>query len=338
MTTVRYSDGLPIESESFLIEKYDSFITSCHYISIHYPTYKHYYLSVYDNNELTDILVFGNNKNTALCYNSLSCLNQEIIEIATQKIIELFPEIKKIKIDASYKCYQLKKSFLIRKSDDYILILPTTLNEYNAQLGSKTRKHIKARIEKLSKDFSSVKFSIKQKQAIERYEIDKIIEFNRDRMKSKGKISELNDSCKEKTYKYAQQYGCVAYLELDGELIAGSICTQLNKSLFFHIIGHNNNYSKYNVGEACAYLLIQYSIENKLTDIHFLWGESELKKRFLAKPHELFSYFIYRSYSLNYLFEKIDYLIVSALTCFEKSKVAKPLKKAIFNYKKNRYK
>ena len=60
-----------------------------------------------------------------------------------QKIFEIYHLIKKIIISASYKNYLLQKSFLFDITNDFIIRLPSTIDEYYQKLGSKTRQHLK---------------------------------------------------------------------------------------------------------------------------------------------------------------------------------------------------
>jgi len=301
MISVECHAELPFEYESYLIERYCSFTNTCHYIATYYPNFEINYMSVKKDEKLVDILIFGIKGNTCTCFNSLAYIDQEIMSEFTKSVFVLFPAIRKIGIKASYSSYEFDKSITLPKSEDYILKLPKTLDDYNSQLGTKTRKHLKARIAKLQKEFSTVNFVLSYGPEIQKTVIDKIVQFNWDRMKHKGRKSGIDELYKDNMFKFAEHYGCVAYLELDGNIVAGSITTVLNKELFFHVIAHDNDFSKFNVGEVCAYHLIESSINKELETMHFLWGKSEMKRRFQAEPQPLYSYLVFRKYSLDFL-------------------------------------
>lgn len=334
MISIECNKGLPLEYESFLVERYYSFITTCRYVEVYYSTYDINHMLVYQDGDLIELLLLGNKGGTTVCFNALVKLEPDIMEKCIKKIFEVFPKISKIKIDASYAQYELNKSILFCKSDDHILDLPTNIESYLAELGSKTRKHIKARNTKLINEFSTVNFITKFGHEIEESIVDKIIQLNGDRMKYKGKVHGINNSYKDNIYKYSQYYGCVVYLELDGEIVAGCIASIIDKGLFLHVIAHDNNYSKYNVGEVCVFNLIQTSIDKELTTLHFLWGVSELKRRLLAKSHELYSYYVFRSYSLTYLNELIKVKSFKMLLHLKDTKISNQARNAIRNYRK----
>ena len=168
MISIECNKGLPFEYESFLIERYDSFITTCRYVEVYYPTYDLNYMLVYRDGSLIELLLLGNKGTTTACFNALVKLDPDIMEICLKKIFEVYPQIRKIKIDASYVNYKLRNSVLFYKSDDHILNLPFALDVYTAKLGSKTRKHLKARNAKLVTEFSSVSFVTKFGTEIDR--------------------------------------------------------------------------------------------------------------------------------------------------------------------------
>ncbi len=334
MISVECFKGFPLEYESFLLEKYASFIATCRYVEIYYPEHEVNYMLVKKDGVLTDLLFFGNKGNTATCFNALTCIDQEILLQCIGKLFETYPALKKVLIDASYCTYSLPKSVLSFVSDNHILKLPETLDDFYAQLGSKTRKHIKARNTKLSAEFQNVKYVLKYGAEIEESVVDKIIHFNRDRMKQKGKVPGINDNSKNKIYQYSTYYGCVAYIELNGELVAGCIATIINNEIFLHVIAHDINYSKYNVGEVCVFFLIQTAIEKRMPVIHFLWGKSELKRRFLARPSTLYSYYVFKSYSLSFILSKLKMWLDKLVVGFKESKLSTPIRNLIMDFRK----
>ena len=336
MHTLKCFKGLPIEYESFLIQKYDSFITTCRYIEVYGKDYDINYMLVYKVGILSELLIFGNKGNTSTCFNSLVNIGQHVIAECTNKLFEQYPAIQKIKIDASYIQYASKKAVLHFTSDNHILNLPATMDDYYMQLGSSTRQHIKNRKVRLLRDYPQVKFITKFGVDIEESIIDKIIQLNIDRMKQKGTIPGIDNTSKNDIYKYSQHYGCVAYIEIDGVIVAGNISTIINKAIFAHVTAHNNDFAKYNVGEICAFYLIQTSIEKGLSGIHFLWGASDLKKRLTAQPHLLYFYILFRAYSFDYLLSKNKALLSRIIIRVKLSKYSKPLRDTIKFYRKRK--
>src|ERR1035437_1608699 len=287
MITIESFEGLPLEYESFLIDKYDSDLTTCRYIEIYHSTSDIKYVLIRENSNLVDLLIFENIGNTSTCYNSLSEIDEQIISKFTNYIFDKYPTIHKIKLIASYKEYIFKKAILSSKWNDHVLDLPSTMNDYFLELGYHTRKNMKNRKVRLLRDYPNANFVTKFGNQIENDTINKILELSSDRMKHKGIILGKDKEAKNNIFKYSQHYGCVAYIEIGGMIVAGSISTMLNSKIYAHVIAHDENFSKYNLGETCMSYLIQTSIEKGMKSFNLSWGENEYKSRLLAKPHLL---------------------------------------------------
>lgn len=334
MVTYESFKGIPIEYESFLIKKYNSFITTCRYVEVNYPHHDINYFIVYDDGKLIELLVYGNNGNTARCFNSLVSIDQNIILEFSQSIFNKHPEITKIEIVASYIKYNLSKTILSFKSDDYILKLPSSMEDYYSKLGKSTRQHVKNRKVRLSRDYLDTKFITKFGTEIDEALVNKIVQLKIKTLKSMGRIPKIDDVYKTNMYKYSQYYGCVAYIEIDGEIVAGNLSTIINKEIFGDITAYDSNFSKYSIGEICAFYIIETAIENGLSTFHFLWGESDLKKRLLGQQHLLYTYQIFRNYSINYYYNKIVLSFSNTILDFKRSKFSKPFKKVLKFYVK----
>ena len=154
------------------------------------------------------------------------------------------------------------------------------------------------------------------------------------RIISKGQVPNVNSTHIDNFHQYSQHYGCVAYIEVNGSIIAGSIAYMSNKSMYSYFLAHDNDYSNYNAGQLCMLYLIQVAIEKGFTEFHLLWGESEYKTRFLAKPRTMYSYIIFKSFSYNFIFNKTKEYFSHLLYDFKRSKYALPLKSALRYFKK----
>lgn len=336
MITIECHKGLPIEHESFLLGKYNSFITNCRYIEVYGKEYKMNYVVVYKNNTFSELLVFGNNGDTSVCFNSLVEIDEHVMSECTKTIFQKFPAIKKIHIAMSYKDYELERSYLIPKSNDYVLHLPATIDNFFQQLGSTTRRHLKNYRSRLMRDFKDVRFRTVQGDDIKEEMVDRIIQMNIDRMKYKGIIPGKDESDKANYYNYAKHYGTVSYIEIDGKIVAGAIAHVINHRIFLHVISHDNEFSRYNPGQLCILYIIQNAIEMGLSTFHFLSGDNEYKKRLSAKPHSLFSYFVYREYSFEYFFNKYKTMIHRIAIIIRHSEHAKPLRDMVKKYRKRK--
>jgi hypothetical protein len=209
MISVKCFKGLPLKYESFLINRYDSYVTTCRYFEIFHSTSDINYMLIHENENLIELIIFINNGDTSTCLNALVSIDQHIIKEFSSTIFEKFPAIQKIKIDASYRDYSFKKVILLIRSHDFIINLPSTIDDYYHELGRTTRSHMKNYKNKLLRDFPGVNYVTKVGAEIKEETIDNIMRLNFERIKQKGQIPHKNHTYVNVLHKYTQHYGCV---------------------------------------------------------------------------------------------------------------------------------
>ncbi|MDD3321263.1 MAG: GNAT family N-acetyltransferase [Paludibacter sp.] len=338
MVSVECNRGLPLKYESFLIKKYDSSVVTCRYIDVFLKTIDIHHLLIYEDQKLTDILIFDINGDIINCLNTLTFLSEDSVNNFKKYIFCHFPNINSINFPSSYSTKFSETSILTLRSEDFIIDLPNSINDYFKQLGSSTRSNVRKHKNKFSKNFPQANFVTKTGSEIEEKIIDKIINLNFNRIKSKGEIPHVNSSHVGNYYKFAQQYGCVTYIEIDGEIIAGCIAFMAHKSIYSYFLAHDNNYSKYNAGQLSMLHLIQTSIERGFTQLHLLWGESDYKTRFLAKPRGMYSFVVYKFFTFQFVFNKMKEFFTQRLYRFKKSKYSIPIRNLLKSLKKKNLK
>jgi len=334
MFSIECFRGLPFQHESFLIKRYDSFVTTCRYIETFHTTYDINYLTIKENDCLDEVLIFNIKGNNITCLNSLAYIDEDVFEEFTKYIFVNFPAIQKIRIESTYNSVSLNKSVLLMRSDDFIIHLPPTIDDYYQKLGRSIRTKLMRLKRKLQNDFPNVKFITKIGTEIDKSTIDKIIQLNFERIKSKGNIPTKNHTHANKIYQYSQYYGCVSTIEIDGLIVAGSIAFMSDKSMAGFVVAHDNTYSKYNAGQLCMIYQIQFSIEKGFTQFHLLWGELEYKTRLLGKPQQMFTYEIYRSFSLQFFISGIKEIYSHTLFKIRLSKYSLPLRNTLKKIRK----
>jgi len=100
MINIELYHGIPYKYESFLIEKYHSFTTTCHYIETYHNNNDINYILIYDNKKLMHILIFKNLNNPdkiSICLNTLIHIDQEVLNIYSKKYLMNFPKLRKLK-------------------------------------------------------------------------------------------------------------------------------------------------------------------------------------------------------------------------------------------------
>jgi hypothetical protein len=182
-------------------------------------------------------------------------------------------------------------------SENIVLSLPGSAEEYLASLGKNTRRNAKRCKIKLLKDFPSFNFEIVEKGQVSEQTIRDIIELNRARMADKSKQSLLDEIQTGRNIRLVAEYGFVGVAKIDGRICAGCIGFQTGSNYFLGVVAHDSSYKDYWLGTLCCYLTICESIARGGREFHFLWGEYAYKYTLLGVKRDLDKVTIYRSYT-----------------------------------------
>lgn len=182
-------------------------------------------------------------------------------------------------------------------SEDIVLELPPTEQEYLASLGKHSRKNIKYYLNKLKREHPTFRFDVLSKNEITHQQVRDIVILNRHRMAGKYKVSAFDDEETDRIIRLVNECGMVGVVTIEGKVCAGAICLCIGKNYFLNVISHDSAYDEYRMGTLCCYLTICESIARGGREFHFLWGRYEYKFALLGAPRDLDHVNVYRSHS-----------------------------------------
>lgn len=180
-------------------------------------------------------------------------------------------------------------------TNDVVLALPSSVSEYQANLGKSTRDNIKRYLKLLKRDYPLYEFQVNERNEGGDDLFRTIIAFNHARMSGKNKISGITNAESERLHALVRQCGMVCTVVINGRICAGTICYQIGDNYFMRVIAHDSVYNDYRLGLLCCYLTIAECIIRGGKNYHFLWGREEYKYRLLGQHREFDSLTIYRS-------------------------------------------
>jgi hypothetical protein len=180
-------------------------------------------------------------------------------------------------------------------SEDIVLELSPSVEQYYNRLGKNTRRNIKRYSERLTRTFPSFSFSVSEKEKIERDDVREIIRMNRARMAGKHKVSAIDDEETDRIISLVRECGMVGIARIDGTICAGTICYRIGNNFFLSVLAHDPVYDHYWLGILSCYQTICACIARSGRDFHFLWGKYEYKYTLLAEPRQLDHLIVYRS-------------------------------------------
>ncbi|MEO7495479.1 MAG: GNAT family N-acetyltransferase [Massilia sp.] len=181
-------------------------------------------------------------------------------------------------------------------AEDAVVPLPATLALYQSELGASTRSTLKHRSNKLKRDFPSFALRVFEKDQIDERHVRAIIAFNRARMTSKHKNSQVDADEEARIVALARQCGFVTVATIDGQVCAGAINYRLGRNFTARILAHDARYDSYRLGFLCAYLTILECIAQDSGGVLYLgWGQHEYKDHLGAESRQLSHLVLYRS-------------------------------------------
>jgi hypothetical protein len=178
---------------------------------------------------------------------------------------------------------------------DYAIALPATVEEYQARLGQSTRRNLNLWRNRLRKAHPEMRFDTARGGAITRDAVRRVVEMNRLRMRVKGKRPGIDGEYEEQIFRFAGSYGVLSTLILDGELVAGVLCSRVGRRQFLHVIAHDPRHDALRLGHLCLQFAIHTAIEEGVDAFHLLWGDFEYKSRFGGVRVEQHDLVVYRS-------------------------------------------
>ena len=181
------------------------------------------------------------------------------------------------------------------RTEDIVLKLPPTPEDYLNALGKATRKNFKYHGNRLKRNFPTLSFEVFVDGKIPESHVRDIIELNRARMATKNKESEIDEAEIAHLTRLVRQSGLVSAMILDGRVVAGTVCSRVGGNYFMHINAHDPAYDDARLGKLCCYMTICDCIARGGKEFHFMWGRFEYKYLLLGVQQDFDELILYRS-------------------------------------------
>jgi hypothetical protein len=298
ITHICYEQGVPQEIRQAMAALYQSAFSVTEFFSLYKTTGDLNALVLYHGGSVPiHVFAYSLEGGEVMLLNELFDVEPRYLRYFADFIFDRYSAVHAVNLNRSkHKPDALPyPSRLWSRSQDTVIALPATLAEYQARLGSKTRSNFKyysSRARKLYRDFA---FTVATKDEVDPAVVSRIIELNRLRMTGKGIKSGFDSATISRIQEFSRRYGCTSTIEVNGEIVAGTIFYEVGNHCFLEAIAHDPRYNRDSMGQVCLYLTVKHAIEQGREAFHLLWGECEYKYRFLGVKQDLYSLSLYRS-------------------------------------------
>jgi len=251
------------------------------------------------NGRISAVLLFRCEGNKALVLNEQIDIDAEQAVKFVRYIFDMFPSIDVVRFHA-IRTKPRRFPFPLQqfyRTEDIVLRLPRSADEYLARLAKSTRRNIKYYTNRLKRNYPALDFAVSEDSAINTQHVHDIVAMNHARMRNKNKDSEMDHAETERLLALARQSGMVCVMMLGGRVIAGTVCSRVGSHYFMHVIAHDPAYDDARIGTLCCYQTIADCIARGAEEFHFLWGRFEYKYMLLGVQRNFDEILAYRSHA-----------------------------------------
>lgn len=243
------------------------------------------------------VLLFRREKNEVVVISEFVTLTAEDIQrfakymFGTDKSVKVV-SFSRVRADVRRLPYPWQA---VNHTEDMIVTLPDSVQEYDARVGKNMRRNIKRYTSALKRDFPTYSYRLCVAGQVSEQDIRDIIRLSCIRMESKNIVPRFNEDETQWIVRLATQCGLVGVATIDGRVCAGAIGFRIGDNYFMHVIAHDPLYNSYSLGIVCYYHTICEGIVRGAKRFHLLQGRYGYKYRLLAERHDIQHIDIYRS-------------------------------------------
>ena len=230
---------------------------------------------------ITTLILFERQGRIARILNEVFDLSAEELYCFAEAVFAHHPELQAVMVRSAFFDPRPGRYFcwLAEMSDDYQLTLPRSTDDWLASLSSSTREKFRAYLRRAQRRQPEFRFRSITSSAIDEAQVKQVIEFNRARMKKKGRRFGMSEAEERNLCRMMRERGLMSVIEINGDIRAGVLCTLAGNDLTMHVIAHDPAFDELRLGFLCCALTIQDAIDRQLRCLHFLWGRYDYKTR-----------------------------------------------------------
>lgn len=239
---------------------------------------------------ISAVILFDRHRHHVRVLNEVVTLSAQVLGEFADAVFELYPKLHVISLRA-IRTATLPKHYIglsTEMSDNYLLKLPATVDEWKRSLSARTREKLRSFLRRAQQRAPTFSFRTLGTDEMSSALIKQIIQFNRARMQVKGKRFGMSAAEERQICQIMLERGQSSIIEIDGKLRAGLLCTLVDGEVYMHVIAHDPAYDDLRLGFLCCALTIEDAIAKGCQRFHFLWGQYDYKTR-LGGEREILS-------------------------------------------------
>ncbi len=257
---------------------------------------------LYRDKKLSSVLLFQLEASHLRVITEMMAMSESDLKQFTHAVFDRYKNIKSITFNASelphILPYRPHQKFIC--SENYIIDLPPSSEQFFLSLGRATRKTIKSANSKFRRDFPDFLLRICEARdfspATQYALYNKLQLYKQASMRSRDKNMVIDEIENRRLLALIAERGVFVLVMINGEMRAGSIACKVGSNMVMLMSAADPLLTSYRLGFLVCYWAVCDAIERGHQQCHLLWGRYHYKTQLGALPHNLTRAVFYRSY------------------------------------------
>jgi hypothetical protein len=255
----------------------------------------------YRHGEVVGVLLFRLRVDQVFLLTEMFCLEQAVADAFSRAVFARFREVKTIHFNAISLSGPLTGWPLQHYafSENYVIRLPQTVDQYRASIGKSTRKTLRGYGNRLHRDFPDFSWDVRAVGEMRAHELRSVIRqlhrFKRDSLAARGKLAEISRRETARLLILARHAGLIGIARIGDRVCGGSLACRIGGNYVMLLSAADPALASYRLGILCCFWSICDCIRAGGRECHLLWGRYQYKTQLLGEPRSLLRLTIYRS-------------------------------------------
>lgn len=255
----------------------------------------------YRRGEMVGVLLFRMQGTQALVLTEMIALDEDIAEAFSRAVFSRFAYASHVTFNAVSLPRPLRQlaaqSFAF--SENYIITLPATVDDYLAALGKSTRKTIRGYGNRLMRELPGFRWEVRTAADMRRDEQRRLVRqlqcFKEASMSARGKRAVIERRDTARLLQLASECGLFGVATIDGRVVGGSLACRFGDNYVMLLSAADPALEPHRLGLLCCYWSVCDCLRAGARQCHLLWGRYQYKSQLLGVLHPLYRVNIYRS-------------------------------------------
>lgn len=255
----------------------------------------------YRHGEIIGVLLFRMRDAEALVLTEMFTLDPEIAEVFSRAVFSRFAYARHVTFNAVSLPRSLPQlpmqSYAF--SENYIIDLPASVEDYLNALGKSTRKTIRGYGNRLQRELPGFRWELRSADQLRKHEQRKLVRqwqrFKQASMAARGKRAVIDRRDTARLLQLASECGLFGIATVDDKVVGGSLACRFGDNYVMLLSAADPALEPYRLGMLCCFWSVCDCIRAEARQCHLLWGKYQYKSQLLGTPHALHRIAIYRS-------------------------------------------